>query len=108
MPTLIARLSVKQVLAEVKLVAARHCIPAVADAQMCDAQGMYSRTAIVTLEDGTKAVVQLKDNEIDFTKVILANSLLGDVVPIVHPVPTEKAHFAYMSNFIPGTMWSDK
>jgi Ser/Thr protein kinase RdoA (MazF antagonist) len=50
-------------------------------------------------------VVQLKDNEVDTTKTVLANSLLGDVVPIAHGAMT-KAQFAYVSRFIPGTVWA--
>jgi hypothetical protein len=46
-------------------------------------------------------VVQLKDNEIDTTKTVLANSLLGDVVPICSGAIT-KAEFAYISHFVPG------
>ena len=108
MPTLISKLSQKQVLAEAKAVAASHCIPEVISVRMLDAQGMFSRTAVVGLEDATDVVVQLKDNEIDTTKVALAHSILGDVVPLVQAAPTTKAYFAYVTPFIPGTMWADK
>jgi len=49
-------------------------------------------------------VVQLKDNEIDTTKTVLANTLLGDVVPI-SSAAISNATFAYVSPFIPGTVW---
>ena len=49
-------------------------------------------------------VVQLKDNEIDTTKTVLANTLLGDVVPI-SSAAISNATFAYISPFIPGTIW---
>jgi hypothetical protein len=55
--------------------------------------------------DAIQVVVQLKDNEIDTTKTVLANNLLGDVVPICHGAVT-KAQFAYISRFIPGTVWA--
>lgn len=50
-------------------------------------------------------VVQLKDNEIDTTKTVLANAMLGDVVPISSAALT-KCKFAYISRFIPGTVWA--
>jgi hypothetical protein len=50
-------------------------------------------------------VVQLKDNEIDTTKTVLANTLLGDVVPI-SSAAISNATFAYVSRFIPGTVWT--
>ena len=51
-----------------------------------------------------QVVVQLKDNEIDTTKTVLANTLVGDVVPISFAA-TSNATFAYVSPFIPGTVW---
>lgn len=50
-------------------------------------------------------MVQLKDNEIDTTKTVLANTLLGDVVPI-SSAAISNAMFAYVSRFIPGTVWA--
>ena len=52
-----------------------------------------------------QVVVQLKDNEIDTTRTVLASSLLGDLVPICYGALT-KAQFAYVSRFIPGTVWA--
>jgi len=57
--------------------------------------------------DMVQVVVQLKDNEIDTTRTVLASSLLGDVVPICHGALT-RAQFAYVSRFIPGTVWALK
>lgn len=51
-----------------------------------------------------QVVVQLKDNEIDTTKTVLANTLLGDMVPISFAA-ISNATFAYVSHFIPGTVW---
>ncbi|KAF8523271.1 hypothetical protein BU17DRAFT_85957 [Hysterangium stoloniferum] len=96
-----------QVLAEVNAVALSHCDTKPVTSRMCEWQGMFSKSAVVTLSDGTEVVVQLKDNEIDTTKTVLANSLLGDVVPICFGAVT-KAEFAYVSRFIPGTVWALK
>jgi hypothetical protein len=49
-------------------------------------------------------MVQLKDNEIDTTKTVFANTLLGDVVPI-SSAAISNATFAYVSPFISGTVW---
>ena len=49
-------------------------------------------------------MVQLKDNEIDTTKTVLANTLLGDIVPISFRA-ISNAKYAYVSSFIPGTVW---
>ena len=54
-----------------------------------------------------QVVVQLKDNEIDFTMTVLASSLFGDIVPIFYGAPT-RTQFAYVSRFIPGTVWALK
>ncbi|KZS95645.1 hypothetical protein SISNIDRAFT_473631 [Sistotremastrum niveocremeum HHB9708] len=70
-------------------------------------QGMFSVTFIVRLEDGSIVIVQLRDNEIDLSKVALARSMLGDVVPRMNAAPTEYALFAYVADFLPGTMWID-
>lgn len=48
--------------------------------------------------------MQLRDNEIDVTKIALVNTLLGDVV---HGSITT-ARFAYVPRFMPGTVWADK
>lgn len=46
----------------------------------------------------------MKDNEIDSTKTALANSLLGDVVPVSFAAISNTT-FAYVSRFIPGRVW---
>jgi hypothetical protein len=65
-------------------------------------------TLIVTLEDGSETIVQLKDNELDLTKVALARSLLGDVVPDMHAAKSSKVYFAYVASLIPGSVWGEK
>ena len=87
---------------------------------MCEFQGIFSKSAIVTLFDDTEVIIlrsnercskdiltlhrwslQLRDNEIDTTKTrtVLANTLLGDVVPISHGTVTNAMH-AYISRFV--------
>lgn len=60
------------------------------------------------LEDKSEVIVQLKDNEIDLTKVALARSLLGDIVPAMSAAKTDKVNFAYVSTLIPGEIWDNK
>ena len=48
---------------------------------------MFSRTAVVGLEDGGSAQRQR-----DTTKAALAHSIFGDVVPLVQAAPTTKAY----------------
>jgi hypothetical protein len=109
-----------KVLAEAESVARSFCDATPVSSRMCDFQGMFSKSAIVRLSDETEVslnrgicseatdgyqiVVQLKDNEIDTTKTVLANTLLGDVVPI-SSAAISNATFAYVSPFIPGTVW---
>ena len=68
---------------------------------------MFRKTTCVTLDDGTEVIVQFEDNEIDTTKMALARGLLGDIVPFTFSARTAKAYFAYVSDLIKGTMWSD-
>lgn len=49
--------------------------------------------------------MQLKDNEIDLTKVALARSLLGRVVPAMYAGKTDKVHCAYVVALLQGKMW---
>ena len=68
---------------------------------------IVSSTAIVTLDDESQVIVQLKDNEIDLSRVALARGLLGDIVPSMHAAPTEKVFFAYVADYIQGICWAD-
>ncbi|KAK7056455.1 hypothetical protein VNI00_003010 [Paramarasmius palmivorus] len=68
-------------------------------------QGLFSRTFVVTLSDNTEAIVQLKDNEIDLTKVALARSILGEIVPTLYRAKSTGVYFAYVAPFIYGTLW---
>jgi len=107
MPTLIARLRPDQAVAEAMYVARGYCTSEPIEARMIKAQGMFSLTAIVTLSDKSQVIVQLKDNEIDVTRVSLARGLLGSIVPSTHAVKAKNVFFAYISEYIQGTCWAD-
>ncbi|TDL25803.1 hypothetical protein BD410DRAFT_784827 [Rickenella mellea] len=107
MPTPIEELSQEQALAEAQCVAAGFCEADPISAQMCDVQGMFSLSIIVTLSDDTKFVVQLRDNDVDTTMVTLAYSLLGEVVPPLHAARTSVVRAAYVAPFVPGTVWDE-
>jgi hypothetical protein len=51
--------------------------------------------------------VQLKDNEIDLTRVSTARAMLGSIVPSTHAVKAKNVFFAYISEYIQGTCWAD-
>ncbi|KAK7051633.1 hypothetical protein VNI00_004612 [Paramarasmius palmivorus] len=108
MPTLIRSLSKAVALKEAQVVASSYYTSQPVSARMHEDQGMFSCTVVVTLADDTEVIVQLKDNEVDLTKVTLARTLLGDVVPDMHGGKCTKAYFAYLSELIPGRIWSEK
>ncbi|KAH8115085.1 hypothetical protein DFH11DRAFT_1508209 [Phellopilus nigrolimitatus] len=105
-PSLIEKLSDRQVVAEARAVAKGFCYSEPVATRIFDHQGMFSKTAIATLEDGSEVIVQLKDNEIDTTKTALARGLLGEIVPFIFSAKTTKAHYAYVADLIKGTMWA--
>lgn len=104
-PSLIEKLSDRQVVAEAHAVAKAFCYSEPVTTRIFDHQGMFSKTALVTLEDGSEVIVQLKDNEIDTTVTALARGLLGEIVPFIFSAQTSRAHYAYVADFIKGTMW---
>ncbi|KAL5533878.1 hypothetical protein ACEPAG_338 [Sanghuangporus baumii] len=106
-PSLIAKLTDKQLIAEARVVAQGYCYSSPVSSRVLKEQGMFSKTTCVTLEDGSEVIVQFKDNEIDTTKMALARSLLGDIVPFTFAGKTTKAYFVYVSDFVKGVMWSD-
>ncbi|KAI0069766.1 hypothetical protein K474DRAFT_992134 [Panus rudis PR-1116 ss-1] len=108
MPTLIAKLSLKQSLAEARAVAEKWRGSPSLSAHLTDFQGMFSKTVVVEMEDGSEWVVQLRDNEIDTTKVALAHAKLGAVVPLTYRTAPSKAYFAFIAPFVPGTVWINK
>ncbi|KAK1226978.1 hypothetical protein PQX77_010046 [Marasmius sp. AFHP31] len=107
MPKLIQSLARNAALEEAQAAASSYYTSPPVSARMHENQGMFSRTVIVTLADNTEIIVQLKDNEIDLSKVVLARSLLGPVVPDIHAAKSTEAYFAYVAPLIPGQIWSD-
>ncbi|KAK7464731.1 hypothetical protein VKT23_005937 [Stygiomarasmius scandens] len=105
MPTLIEKLSAAAALKEAQIAARSHFTSEPVSARMHPDQGMFSRTIIVTLAENKEVIVQLKDNELDTTKIALARSLLGEVVPDVHAAKPSKVYFAYVAPFIQGVLW---
>ncbi|KAG7440147.1 heavy metal translocatin [Guyanagaster necrorhizus] len=73
-PTLVAKLSRPKAMAEGKLAAASCFSQAVTEAHVHDEQGCYSLTLVVTFENEDEVIVQLRDCEIDLSKVALAQS----------------------------------
>ncbi|THV06236.1 hypothetical protein K435DRAFT_789650 [Dendrothele bispora CBS 962.96] len=105
MPTLIEKLSPTAALKEAQNAARSYYISEPISARTHADQGMFSRTIVVTLADNTEVIVQLKDNELDTTKIMLARSLLGDVVPDIHAAKPNKVYFAYVAPLIRGVLW---
>ncbi|KAH7878939.1 uncharacterized protein C8R40DRAFT_689629 [Lentinula edodes] len=97
-----------QTLAEATAIAEKYHRSKAVSTRMTEFQGMFSKTVIIKLEDESEWVVQLRDNEIDTTKVALARSKLGDVVPFVHRASPLKAHFAFIAPFVHGKVWCKK
>lgn len=60
---------------------------------------------MATLDTGTEVIVQLRDCDIDLSKVALARSLLGSVVPEMKLGKVDEVAFAYVASLIPGTIW---
>jgi hypothetical protein len=58
---------------------------------MLDAQGMFSRTVVVGLEDANRGGCPAQRHR-DTTNAALAHSIFGDVVPLVQAAPTTKAY----------------
>ncbi|PBK63666.1 hypothetical protein ARMSODRAFT_894103 [Armillaria solidipes] len=105
MPTLVAKLSRPKAITEAKIAAASCFSQAVVAARVHDEQGYFSLTTVVTLENEDEVIVQLRDCEIDLSKVALARSLLGPVVPNIQSGKAPNVAFAYVANLIPGTLW---
>ncbi|TDL23174.1 hypothetical protein BD410DRAFT_787487 [Rickenella mellea] len=69
--------------------------------------GSSSKSILVSLSDGTDVVVQLRDTEIDTSAVALANTLLGDVVPLSRAAKTSAVQAAYIYPSIGGKLWTE-
>ncbi|ESK89327.1 aminoglycoside phosphotransferase [Moniliophthora roreri MCA 2997] len=105
MPTLIEHLSHTAAVKEAEDAARSYFTSQPISARSHKEQGLFSRTLVVTLEDDTDVIVQLKDNEVDLTKVALARGLLGDIVPEMHRAKAKRVYFAYVAPIIRGTLW---
>ncbi|KAF3935953.1 hypothetical protein ABW19_dt0203705 [Dactylella cylindrospora] len=104
--TLIDSIEDEQALSESAIIATEFTGTDAVSQEMTAFQGMFSKTAIVTLKDDTKWVVQLRDNEVDITKTALARAKLGTLVPEIHRVPSKLAFFGYIQSYVPGEIWA--
>ncbi|KAI3614879.1 aminoglycoside phosphotransferase [Moniliophthora roreri] len=62
----------------------------------------------VTLADKTEVIVQLRDNEIDLSKFVIARNVLGQVVPQIQVTKDTDAYFAYVISLNYGLPWNPK
>ncbi|KAK8153007.1 hypothetical protein BKA80DRAFT_285735 [Phyllosticta citrichinensis] len=74
-------------------------------------QGFFSRTVIVTLEDGDQVVIQFRREALDLECFHLARRTLGSVVPEIELLHDKElddnAIFTYRMTCMPGKMWLD-
>ncbi|KAL8782678.1 MAG: hypothetical protein Q9213_005186 [Squamulea squamosa] len=74
-------------------------------------QGFFSRTIIVTLDEGQEAVIQFRPEPLDLEPFILAHTILGSAVPQVAIIEDEalaKETFSvHCITCIPGQTWLD-
>ncbi|KAF3909496.1 hypothetical protein AA313_de0203687 [Arthrobotrys entomopaga] len=106
--TLISEIAPEDALVEAARIASEYAGVDADSQKMVDFQGMFSITVVVALANKSQWIVQLRNNEIDVTKAILARSKLpvGPVIPEIHRVFTNKAFFAYIQNYIAGEVWA--
>lgn len=74
-------------------------------------QGFFSRTMIVTLQNGEEVVIQFRPEPLDMSPFKMARQFLGPVVPEVELIQDEELErdkiWAYAMTRIPGTTWFD-
>jgi len=74
-------------------------------------QGCFSRTMLVTLQDGKEVVIQFRPEPLDIGPFKIARQSLGQVVPEIERLKDEELEreqiWAYWMNCIPGKTWSD-
>ncbi|KAF8963459.1 hypothetical protein BDZ97DRAFT_1919886 [Flammula alnicola] len=68
-------------------------------------QGDLSLTFAAKYGDGTESIIQLRDSSIDTGIVLLAHTLLGDIVPIVTGLPATKTSYTYGQPKVSGSRW---
>lgn len=72
-------------------------------------QGFFSRTMIVTLQNGEEVVIQFRPEPLDLEPFKLAREVLGPVVPEIMQLQDDdlegEAIWAYWMTCIPGKIW---
>ncbi|KAI4179335.1 MAG: hypothetical protein LQ346_007221 [Caloplaca aetnensis] len=89
--------------------AALHTGTRVRNARCAQPQGFFSRTVIVTLQNGEEVVIQFRPEPLDPEPFALARRSLGDAVPEVHVVEDEDLARCQISVYcmtcVPGQTW---
>jgi hypothetical protein len=96
-------------IAKAKELARSHLNVRATKAQGVDLQGFFSRTLIVTLAGGDKAIVQFRVVPLDIDIFHRARQALGDVVPEIERIRDESLEreevWPYYMNLMPGRIW---
>ncbi|KAL8648299.1 MAG: hypothetical protein Q9210_005067 [Variospora velana] len=71
--------------------------------------GFFSRTVIITLQNGEEVVIQFRPEPLDLEPFELARKVLGAAVPLIQGIPHQKLELegirVYWMTCIPGTTW---
>ncbi|KAF2759776.1 hypothetical protein EJ05DRAFT_474838 [Pseudovirgaria hyperparasitica] len=74
-------------------------------------QGFFSRTVIVTLQNGEDVVIQFRPEPLDLEPFLLARRVLGEVVPDIKVIQDAELEregiWVYWMTCIPGKTWLD-
>ncbi|KAK2746365.1 hypothetical protein FQN57_003247 [Myotisia sp. PD_48] len=74
-----------------------------------DVQGFFSRTQIVTLQNGEDVVIQFRPDPLDLRAFTLAHDVLGPIVPKIELLPDDELQadgiWVYRMNCLPGKIW---
>jgi len=72
-------------------------------------QGFFSRTLIVTMDNKTQAIIQLRVEPLDITIFHHARQILGDIVPDIAAITDSSLEieqiYPYYMTFMPGDTW---
>ncbi|KAL8750640.1 MAG: hypothetical protein Q9184_006354, partial [Pyrenodesmia sp. 2 TL-2023] len=89
--------------------AALHMGTGTVNARCVQPQGFFSRTVIVTLQNGKEVVIQFRPEPLDLEPFVLARRSLGDAVPQVQVVKDEDLArdqiAVYCMTCVPGQTW---
>ncbi|KIJ48350.1 hypothetical protein M422DRAFT_162733 [Sphaerobolus stellatus SS14] len=90
-----------------RAVAHAHCNTSSVSCRLHDAQGYFSKTYIVKLEDQSDVIVQFRDTPLDLSLYELAHQKLGTLVPTIEKKSTDisASTHVYIMNYIDGSMW---